>query len=151
MKYHIITFGCQMNKSDSERIAATLKDIGYKSASSILEADLVMFNMCSVRQSAVDRIHGRIRELRKLKKKNPNFKTLLTGCILRHDFKKLEKEFDYILSIKTLPYWKQALRKQRFSYYPGPRDPDFNQRFSANYLKEQALYQNDFSDKQLKS
>jgi len=46
MKYFIITYGCQMNKSDSERIAAILEGIGYEKASNIEEADLVTVNMC---------------------------------------------------------------------------------------------------------
>lgn len=58
MTYHIITYGCQMNKSDSERIAAVLENTGYKNISKIDEADLIVVNMCSVRQSAVDRIFG---------------------------------------------------------------------------------------------
>ena len=59
-KYFIITYGCQMNRSDSERIASVLENIGYKKASKIDEADLIVTNMCSVRQSAVDRVYGKI-------------------------------------------------------------------------------------------
>ena len=67
MKYHIITYGCQMNKSDSERIAQILESIGYEKASGMKGADLLVINVCSVRQSAVDRAYGKIR---KAKKKN---------------------------------------------------------------------------------
>ena len=59
MKYKIITFGCQMNRSDSERIASLLERKGYKPAKKEAEADLIIVNMCSIRQSAVDRVYGR--------------------------------------------------------------------------------------------
>ena len=72
MKYHIITFGCQMNKADSEKIAAVLENKGYKTASKINEADLIVVNMCSVRQSAVDRVYGLLPKLK-------NKKSILTG------------------------------------------------------------------------
>ena len=71
MKYHIITYGCQMNKADSERIAAALEKKGYQPASSIDKANLIVVNMCSVRQSAVDRIFGLSQKFSKLKTQNP--------------------------------------------------------------------------------
>jgi len=107
MKYYIITFGCQMNKSDSERIAAVLEKIGYKKARNIEVADLIVVNMCSVRQSAVDRVYGKIKDFNKLKVKNEKLKVILTGCILGKDRKKFAQYFDYILNIKeilNLPY-----------------------------------------------
>ncbi len=103
MKYYIITYGCQMNRSDSERIAAVLEKIGYKPTSSENEADLILVNMCSVRQSAVDRIFGISQKFSKLKIKNKKLKIILTGCILKEDKRKLVKKFDLILDIKDLP------------------------------------------------
>ncbi len=101
MKYFIITYGCQMNKSDSERIASVLEDMGYQSASKMNEADLILVNMCSVRQSAVDRVYGLVPKFEKLKEKNPKLKTVLTGCILKKDGKKFREEFDSIWEIKN--------------------------------------------------
>jgi tRNA-2-methylthio-N6-dimethylallyladenosine synthase len=98
MNYHIITFGCQMNKSDSERIATILKKKSYKPASDINGADLIVVNMCSVRQSAVDRVYGLAPKFKKLKEKNPKLKTILTGCILKEDRKKFRKIFNLIWS-----------------------------------------------------
>ncbi|HDJ30442.1 MAG TPA: tRNA (N6-isopentenyl adenosine(37)-C2)-methylthiotransferase MiaB, partial [bacterium] len=117
MKYFIITYGCQMNKSDSERIAFLLKKIGYKKAPSIQEANLVVINMCAVRQSAVDRVYGKIKEINKLKKKK-KIKTLLTGCIPKKDLERFKNYFDYILHIKSLPCWKEFLKHKSFLYYP---------------------------------
>ena len=99
MNYHLITFGCQMNKSDSERIASVLENMGYQPVNKSAQADLIIVNMCSVRQSAVD---GLGRKFTELKKQNPNLKTALTGCVLLPDKTKLKKQFDLIFDIKNL-------------------------------------------------
>ncbi len=96
VKYFIITYGCQMNKADSERIATSLEKKGYKPASKITEADLIVVNMCSVRQSAVDRILGISQKLNEFKLKNPKLKTVLTGCILKSDKSRFRERFDAI-------------------------------------------------------
>jgi tRNA-2-methylthio-N6-dimethylallyladenosine synthase len=110
MKYHIITFGCQMNISDSERIATVLETIRYEETSNLKEADLVIINMCSVRQPAVDRVYGLIPQFTALKKKNKAFKTVLTGCILKPERAKLAEVFDFILDKKDLDKWPQLLK-----------------------------------------
>lgn len=102
MKYYIITFGCQMNQSDSERIALVLEKKGYRPASKKSEADLIVVNMCSIRQSAVDRVYGQIKNFAKLKNQNPKLKTILTGCILKSDRRKFRKKFDSILEFRNL-------------------------------------------------
>jgi len=117
-KYFIKTFGCQANINDGERIVKKLENIGYQETLKMEGAGLIVFNMCSVRQSAVDRIHGKIKDFRKIRKENQNTKTLLTGCILKKDLKKFASHFDYILSIKSLPYWQSFLKKQKHFHYP---------------------------------
>jgi tRNA-2-methylthio-N6-dimethylallyladenosine synthase len=102
MKYHIIIFGCQMNISDAERIASVLESMRYKSTDDINSADLIVVTMCSVRQSAVDRIHGLIEKFKIIKKSNPKLKTILTGCIIKKDKPKFEKGFDYLVDIKDI-------------------------------------------------
>jgi tRNA-2-methylthio-N6-dimethylallyladenosine synthase len=101
MKYFIITYGCQMNKSDSERIATILEKKGYQPASKENEADLILINMCSVRQSAVDRVYGKAKNLAKLKNKKPKLKIVLTGCILKEDKRKFREKFDVIWENKN--------------------------------------------------
>jgi len=86
-----------MNESDSERIAGFLENKGYKNASKIEEANLIIVNACSVRQTAVDRVLGLKAKFKKLKAKK-----ILTGCFLKSDIKKFEKYFDEILTIKEL-------------------------------------------------
>ncbi len=104
MKYYILTFGCQMNKSDSERIAASLERKGFKPALKESGADLIVVNMCSVRQSAVDRIFGVSQKLAELKAKKPKLKTVLTGCILKTDKRKFRNKFDEIWELKEYKY-----------------------------------------------
>lgn len=106
MKYFIITYGCQMNKSDSERIATVLEKKGYKPVPKENEADLIVVNMCSVRQSAVDRVYGLFHKFKKLREKNRKLKTVLTGCILKEDKRKFKNIFDVI----CLPFTKDFLR-----------------------------------------
>lgn len=105
-----------MNKSDSERIATILENQGYSLASKMEEADLIMVNMCSVRQSAVDRVYGLIPKFQKLKNQNSKIKTILTGCILEEDKKKFNKKFDLILDIKDLPNLPNRLQYHRLVY-----------------------------------
>ncbi len=84
--YYIITIGCQMNKSDSERVAGYLNQQGWQSAKNYIQADLIVVNTCGVRQSAEDRIYGLIPRLRRINRKA---KIVLTGCLVyREDVKK---------------------------------------------------------------
>ncbi|NOQ67847.1 MiaB/RimO family radical SAM methylthiotransferase [Patescibacteria group bacterium] len=94
-----------MNYSDSERIAAVLESAGYKSALSEDKVDLIVINACSVRKSAVDRIAGNFKKYNKFKKKNPDLKIILTGCVLESDKKRFEKLFDLIVDIKEIHRW----------------------------------------------
>ena len=103
MKYHIITLGCQMNKSDSERITTILENTGYKKSPTPKGANLIVLNMCSVRQDAVKRVYNLIPNLR------PS-KIIITGCILKTDKETLTPLVDYILSVKDLAKWPKILR-----------------------------------------
>ena len=98
-----------MNKSDSERMATVLENNGYKKALNFNEANLVVVNMCSVRQSAVDRIFGLGQKFKEQRTKNKKQKTILTGCILKKDRKKFAEKFDFILNVEDLPYWSKTL------------------------------------------
>ncbi len=135
MKYWIITFGCQMNKSDSEKIAAVLEKTGYQPASKIDEADLVVVNMCSVRQSAVDRVYGLMPKFQKLQTTNYKLQTILTGCISKKDKNKLSKSFDLLLDIGYLSKWPKILDPKNPKIISGKKLLK-----SENYLKIQPKY-----------
>jgi hypothetical protein len=57
-KYHIVTFGCQMNKADSERMAGVLENIGYTATDDANDADLVLYNTCSIRDNAEQKVYS---------------------------------------------------------------------------------------------
>jgi tRNA-2-methylthio-N6-dimethylallyladenosine synthase len=107
-----------MNKSDSERIATILEKKGYWPASKIDEADLIVVNMCSVRQSAVDRVFGLSQKFAKLKAQNPKLKTILTGCILKKDRSKFAKGFDQILRFKDLLKYQPKYQQKFIAFVP---------------------------------
>ncbi|PLX24435.1 tRNA (N6-isopentenyl adenosine(37)-C2)-methylthiotransferase MiaB [Candidatus Parcubacteria bacterium] len=100
-KFHLIIFGCQMNYSDSERLASVLKKLGYQETKNEKEADLIGVIACSVKQAAVDRIYGKVRNWQIVKEKRPLI-TLLSGCVLEEDQKKLKDKFDLFIDIKNL-------------------------------------------------
>jgi tRNA-2-methylthio-N6-dimethylallyladenosine synthase len=79
-KYFIKTFGCQMNKAESERIAGVFEEQGYQMAKKITEADMVVINTCSVRESAENRVFGLINNLAKKRRKKQRI--ILTGCMV---------------------------------------------------------------------
>lgn len=113
-KYHIITFGCQMNKSDSERIATILEDLGYERAGSASEADCLVVNACSVRQPAIDRIWGMSREWEKRRKRGELI-AILTGCLLPPDKKNLGQHFDLVFNIKEFEELRNFLLQKMCS------------------------------------
>lgn len=84
-KYHIRTYGCQMNERDSETLAGILADLGYTRTASVEEADLILFNTCCVRETAERKIYGRLNELRPLKKKRPDLLIGVGGCMAQKD------------------------------------------------------------------
>ncbi len=100
-----------MNHSDSERIASVLQTAKYQKTLSEDEADLIVINACSVRKSAVDRIAGNFKKYKKYKKKNPDLKTVLTGCVLENDKKRFEKLFDLVIDIRNIELLSEKLCK----------------------------------------
>lgn len=102
MKYFIQIYGCQMNYSDAERVSGVLESLGYDKTSTEREADLVVFVACAVRESAVNRLYGNGKKFKRYRLHNPNFKAILTGCVVKKDREKLEKIFDVIIDIKHI-------------------------------------------------
>lgn len=98
MTFNIITFGCQMNTSDSQKITSFLTEHGHTFIKDASLADVIILNMCSVRQSAVDRIYGNIINF----KKNPKCKIAIMGCVLKADKEQLEKITDAIFTTEDI-------------------------------------------------
>jgi tRNA-2-methylthio-N6-dimethylallyladenosine synthase len=79
-RYHVTTFGCQMNVHDSERMRGMLDSLGYEEAESCDEADLILFNTCSIRESADNRFVARLGEAKRLKSEYPDRIVGVGGC-----------------------------------------------------------------------
>jgi len=94
--YHIWTIGCQMNKADSDRLATSLERLGYKHSEAIDDADLIVLNSCVVRQSAENRVIGKLDSLRELKQGNPQKTLALIGCIVDSDTSNLKRRFPHV-------------------------------------------------------
>jgi len=109
-KFYLLIFGCQMNISDAERLATALKALGYQETNNEDEADLIGVVACSVKQTAVDRIYGKVRNWQIVKEKRPLI-TMLSGCVLDYDRKKLADKFDIFLDIKNLDNLAESIKK----------------------------------------
>ncbi|MCR4283932.1 MAG: tRNA (N6-isopentenyl adenosine(37)-C2)-methylthiotransferase MiaB [Parcubacteria group bacterium] len=107
--YHITTFGCQSNLADSERIASVLENTGLIKTENKQKTDILVFNTCSVRQKAEDRIFGYKKEVEKLRNINRKLKIVLTGCMMHYSDKDLKRRLPFvdifidIKNISTLP------------------------------------------------
>jgi tRNA-2-methylthio-N6-dimethylallyladenosine synthase len=99
--YQIITIGCQMNKVDSERLAAFLESHGFKLEPSLKKAGTIIINTCGVRQMAEDRVYGLVNQLRK---DNPLSKIVIAGCLSRREDvqKRLTGRADIFLPINEM-------------------------------------------------
>jgi tRNA-2-methylthio-N6-dimethylallyladenosine synthase len=93
-RYHLTTFGCQMNEHDSERMKGMLQSIGYDEAPERAEADLILFNTCSIRETADSRFVAHLGEARRLKREHPERVVGVGGC------------------------WAQSLKEEVFERFP---------------------------------
>ncbi len=84
-KYFLLTYGCQMNELDSEKMAGILEENGWDSAEALDNADLVILNTCCVRAKAEDKVKGKLGQLKKLKLANPRLLIGIGGCMMQQD------------------------------------------------------------------
>ncbi len=98
MKYFIVTYGCQMNVHESEKIAAILEKLGYSCAEKREDVDIIVFNTCAIREGAEDRVFGNVGNLKKLKKKNKDLIIVLCGCMTQKEetAKKMLRTFPFV-------------------------------------------------------
>lgn len=92
-----VTFGCQMNARDSEKIIGTLEQIGFVPTEDE-NADFVIYNTCTVRENANQRVYGRLGHLNSLKKKNPHMMIALCGCMMQEDtvVEKIKESYRFV-------------------------------------------------------
>jgi tRNA-2-methylthio-N6-dimethylallyladenosine synthase len=84
-RYHLRTYGCQMNEHDSERIAGLLESDGYEVTDSADDADVVVLNTCCIRENADNKLYGALGNLKVLKESNPEMQIVVAGCLAQKD------------------------------------------------------------------
>jgi tRNA-2-methylthio-N6-dimethylallyladenosine synthase len=123
LKYYIWTIGCQMNKAESERLAARFEELGYLASGGVGEADLIVLNSCVVRQNAEDRVINKLRDLRHLKNQKPDIVLALTGCMVDSDTAGLHKKYpfvDYFFKPGEYPPWLEKPEALSLPVRPPP-------------------------------
>ncbi|MFW5749487.1 MAG: tRNA (N6-isopentenyl adenosine(37)-C2)-methylthiotransferase MiaB [Halanaerobium sp.] len=83
--YNIITYGCQMNEHDSERLAGMLEEMGYQHTEELAEADIILLNTCIIRENAELKVFGKLGELKQYKRENPELIIGIGGCMMQQD------------------------------------------------------------------
>lgn len=111
MKYHLITLGCQMNMSDSERVRTIIENqTGYTWTDNEEDANMLGILACSVRQKAIDKVYSRIQKWNKWKNRK-SLITFISGCILPDDMEKFLKLFDIIFRMSELEKLPDMIRQ----------------------------------------
>lgn len=98
LTFCVTTFGCQMNARDSEKLSGILEQIGYVEETDEEKADFVIYNTCTVRENANQRVYGRLGQLNRVKKQNPHMMIGLCGCMMQEPevVEKLKKSYRFV-------------------------------------------------------
>jgi tRNA-2-methylthio-N6-dimethylallyladenosine synthase len=96
MRFHVTTFGCQMNEHDSERMKGMLESLGYAEAAERADADLILFNTCSIREKADERFVAHLYEARKLKRQDPGRVVGVGGCWAQSVKDEVFRQFPFV-------------------------------------------------------
>ncbi|MBI5788895.1 MAG: tRNA (N6-isopentenyl adenosine(37)-C2)-methylthiotransferase MiaB [Candidatus Schekmanbacteria bacterium] len=116
MYYHIITFGCQMNEHDSEKIAGLLSGEGYRATDDLPQADIIILNTCSVRDKAEQKVFSLLGRMKPLKEQNPALILAVCGCVAQGMKGKIRQRAPYVdlvfgtQNIENLPLLLQEVR-----------------------------------------
>ena len=95
-RYHLTTFGCQMNEHDSERMKGMLDSLGYRETETREGADLILFNTCSIRESADNRFIGHLGEAKRLKSEDPTRIVGVGGCWSQSMKERVFEQFPFV-------------------------------------------------------
>ena len=95
-RYKILVYGCQMNIADAERMEGQLQAAGYARTEETADADIILINTCCVRETAEDKVYGKIGEIKKVKEKNPNLIFGIAGCMAQKEGDNLMRRAPHI-------------------------------------------------------
>ena len=120
-KYMITTFGCQMNEHDSEKLAAMLDAMGYEPTLMTNDCDLIIYNTCAVRENAELKVYGNLGHLKLAKRKNPDLKIAVCGCMMQQphvvkEIKSRYKHVDLVFGTHNLYKFPELLTKTMDSH-----------------------------------
>ena len=110
----LIVYGCQGNVSDGERMAGQLKAIGYERTEDMEQADLILINTCCVRETAEDKVYGKIGEIKALKRRKPDLIFGIAGCMAQKEGEALIKRaphIDFVLGTSKVHSLSQTVRR----------------------------------------
>ena len=116
-KYHIITYGCQMNEHDSENIAGLLEAMDYEFEEDPYKSDVVVINTCSVRENADKRFFGVLGQFKRVRKSNPGFVLCVCGCMPQQPriVEKINRQFswvDIVFGTQNIARFPEMLEKR---------------------------------------
>lgn len=116
-KYHIITYGCQMNEHDSENIAGMLEAMGYEAAEEAEDANIVVMNTCSVREHADKRFYGMLGQFKKRKQRDRDLLVCVCGCMpqqptVQEEIRKRFGWVDIVFGTQTIGSFPLLLEKR---------------------------------------
>ena len=95
-RYHLVTFGCQMNQHDSDRLRGVLDEAGFAPAEGLETADLVLLNTCSVREKAEQKLRSEVGRIGLLKRERPGLMIAVAGCVAQQEGERLVKKMPQI-------------------------------------------------------
>jgi tRNA-2-methylthio-N6-dimethylallyladenosine synthase len=95
-KLHVITYGCQMNEYDSERVVGLLREQRYELTENAADADLILVNTCAIREKAEDKVFSKLGELRALKRERPELVLGVMGCMAQLQQGTVQKRAPYV-------------------------------------------------------
>lgn len=120
MKYKIITYGCQMNEHDSEKIAHILETMGYERTESTEDSDFLLYNTCLVRENAELKVYGQLGSLKALKKRKPNMILAVSGCMMQTGaavdvIKEKYKHVDIVFGTRNIDKLSQLINMHKMT------------------------------------
>ncbi|HEV8616277.1 MAG TPA: tRNA (N6-isopentenyl adenosine(37)-C2)-methylthiotransferase MiaB [Methylomirabilota bacterium] len=95
-KLHLITYGCQMNEYDSERVAGLLREQQYELTDDETQADLILVNTCAIREKAEEKVFSKLGQLRELKTRNPTLVLGVMGCMAQLQQATVQRRAPYV-------------------------------------------------------
>jgi tRNA-2-methylthio-N6-dimethylallyladenosine synthase len=132
--FHIITFGCQMNEHDSERMTGVLSDRGCAPVLGVADADIVILNTCSIREKAEQKFYSELGRLKQLKDERPGMKIAVAGCIAQQEGKNILARAPYVdlifgpSDVARLPMMVEATFSRRSPVVDTSGDPEYHRK-----------------------